>query len=231
MKKQELLERIKHGLIVSCQALPHEPLYTKDGGVMPLMAKAAQLAGACGIRANSVRDILQIKEVVDLPVIGIIKQDYEGFESYITPTMKEVDALVATGCEIIAVDCTKNTRPSGQTAVEYIQSIKEKYPSILLMADISDLQEAIDASKAGVDFVGTTLAGYVKGNEKTDGPNFYLVEEILKHCDTPVIAEGKIHHPDQAKKMLDLGVHSVVVGGAITRPMEITERFMKAMKG
>lgn len=231
MKKQELLERIKHGLIVSCQALPHEPLYTKDGGVMPLMAKAAQLAGACGIRANSVRDILQIKEVVDLPVIGIIKQDYEGFESYITPTMKEVDALVATGCEIIAVDCTKNTRPSGQTAVEYIQSIKEKYPSILLMADISDLQEAIDASKAGVDFVGTTLAGYVKGNEKTEGPNFHLVEQILKHCDTPVIAEGKIHYPDQAKKMLDLGVHSVVVGGAITRPMEITERFMKAMKG
>lgn len=230
MLKEELKRHLKHGLIVSCQALPHEPLYTQQGGIMPLLAKAAMMAKAAGIRANSVRDIRQIKEVVSLPVIGIIKQDYDGYEAYITPTMKEVDDLVTTGCEIIAVDCTKNRRPYDLSAVEYITKIKEKYPDICLMADISDLDEALAASQAGVDFIGTTLSGYVKGNPKVEGPNFELVKQILKQCPTPVIAEGRIHYPSQAKEMLELGVFAVVVGGAITRPMEITDRFVREMK-
>lgn len=106
MNKEEVCKQIKGGLIVSCQALEHEPLYTKEGGVMPLMAKAAAQSGAVGIRANTVRDITQIKEVVDLPVIGIIKKDYEGTPMYITVTMKEVDELVACGVDILG--CSGN---------------------------------------------------------------------------------------------------------------------------
>ena len=106
MDKEKLFAQIKGGLIVSCQALEHEPLYTKEGGVMPLMAKAAAMSGAVGIRANTVRDITQIKEVVDLPVIGIIKKDYPGTPMYITVTMKEVDELVACGVDILAVQGT-----------------------------------------------------------------------------------------------------------------------------
>ena len=106
MDKEKLFAQIKGGLIVSCQALETEPLYTKEGGVMPLMAKAAAMSGAVGIRANTVRDITQIKQVVDLPVIGIIKKDYPGTPMYITVTMKEVDELVECGVDILAVQGT-----------------------------------------------------------------------------------------------------------------------------
>ena len=135
MEKQKILDQIKGGLIVSCQALEHEPLYTKEGGIMPLMAKAAAQSGAVGIRANTVRDITQIKEVVALPVIGIIKKDYEGTPMYITVTMKEVDALVACGVDIVAVQGTGARRPDGSSAPEFIRAVKEKYPQQLVMAD------------------------------------------------------------------------------------------------
>lgn len=132
MEKQKIFEQIRGGLIVSCQALEHEPLYTKEGGIMPLMAKAAAQSGAVGIRANTVRDITQIKEVVDLPVIGIIKKDYEGTPMYITVTMKEVDALVACGVDIVAVQGTGARRPDGSSAPEFIRAVKEKYPQQLV---------------------------------------------------------------------------------------------------
>ena len=132
MEKQKILDQIKGGLIVSCQALEHEPLYTKEGGIMPLMAKAAAQSGAVGIRANTVRDITQIKEVVALPVIGIIKKDYEGTPMYITVTMKEVDALVACGVDIVAVQGTGARRPDGSSAPEFIRAVKEKYPQQLV---------------------------------------------------------------------------------------------------
>ena len=160
MTKQEILEQIQGGLIVSCQALEHEPLYTKEGGIMPLMAKAAAQSGAVGIRANTVRDITQIKEVVDLPVIGIIKKEYEGTPMYITVTMREVDELVACGVDIIAVQGTSALRPDGSSAPEFIKAIKEKYPDQPVMADCATLEEGIACAKAGADFVGTTMRGY-----------------------------------------------------------------------
>ena len=123
MEKQKILDQIKGGLIVSCQALEHEPLYTKEGGIMPLMAKAAAQSGAVGIRANTVRDITQIKEVVALPVIGIIKKDYEGTPMYITVTMKEVDALVACGVDIVAVQGTGARRPDGSRGYPQLSGI------------------------------------------------------------------------------------------------------------
>ena len=140
MDKQALFDQIKGGLIVSCQALEHEPLYTKEGGVMPLMAKAAAQSGAVGIRANTVRDITQIKAVVDLPVIGIIKKDYPGTPMYITVTMAEVDALVECGVDILAVQGTSALRPDGSTAADFIRQIKAKYPQQLIMADIATLE-------------------------------------------------------------------------------------------
>lgn len=231
MTKEEFISCVKGGLIVSCQALPEEPLYRPEGGIMPLMAKAAEEAGAKGIRCNGVKDITGIKKTVKLPVIGIIKKNYDGFEAYITPSMDEVDQLVAVGCEVIAIDCTSLSRPGNLTASEYIRAIKKKYPHQLLMADCASFEDAYNAAAAGVDFVGTTMNGYVGGDTASvlDGPNYRLAEKIASSISVPLIAEGRIHRPEDAAEMLKLGALAIVVGGAITRPKEIAERFVHAI--
>lgn len=197
---------------------------------MYLMARAAKRAGAIAIRTNGVRDVEAIKEETNLPVIGIIKKEYPGFEQYITVTMEEVDKLVEAGADIIALDCTLRQRGDGKTINEFIKEIKDKYPNVILMADISNLEEGINAWKAGVDMVGTTLSGYTSYSEKLEGPDYNLVKTLAETIDIPVIAEGRVHEPKQAAEMLNLGAHAVVVGGAITRPLEITNRFIDAIK-
>ena len=229
MKKKEILESLKGQLIVSCQALPGEPLYVENSTIMPLMARAALQAGAKGIRTSGVTDVVEIKKEVKIPVIGLIKRQYEGFSQYITVTMKEVDELVEAGSDIIALDCTMRDRGDGKSINDFIKEIKEKYPEVILMADISNFEEGVNAEKAGVDLVGTTLNGYTDYTLDDESPNFNLINRLSKTLNIPVIAEGRIHTPEQAKKMLENGAYAVVVGGAITRPLEITTRFVKGM--
>lgn len=230
MKKRELIEKIKGGLIVSCQALEHEPMYSDKGGVMPLFAKAAKQAGAVGIRANTVRDIQEIKEVVDLPIIGIIKRDYPDSPQYITATMREIDELATCHCDIVAFDCTDRVRADQRSLEAFIHDIKEKYPDMLLMADIATYEEGKRAYELGVDFVGTTLSGYTEQSKNASIPDYTLVSE-LSALKIPVIAEGHIHTPEMAVKMMKAGALCVVVGGAITRPYEIAKRFVDELKG
>lgn len=229
MTKQEILDAIHGKMIVSCQAIPEEPLYMEDDSVMYLMARAAKRAGTPAIRTSSIRDVVAIKKETGLPVIGLVKINYPGYDSYITPTMKEVDALVAAGSDVVALDCTLRKRGDGTTINEFITQIKEKYPDIILMADISNYEEGINAWKCGVDIVGTTMSGYTDYTSKKDEPDYELMRRLAADMDIPVIGEGKIHYPEQAVKALQTGVWSIVVGGAITRPMEIAQRFMKAI--
>ena len=223
MEKQIIFEKFKKGLIVSCQALKDEPLY--GSGIMAKMARAAEMGGAVGIRANTVRDIIAIKNTVSLPVIGIIKREYKGYEPYITPTMREVDKLVKTNVDIIAVDATKNLRPGNVTATEFIKCIKGTY-NIILMADISTYEEARCAEEAGADIISTTMSGYTSYSLQSNEPDFNLIKRLSKDVNIPVIAEGKIETPEEARRCLDEGAFAVVVGAAITRPQIITRRYM-----
>ena len=160
MDNYQIINKIKGGLIVSCQALEDEPLYSSF--IMSKMALAAEEGGAVGIRANSVVDIAEIQKSTALPIIGLIKKDYADSEVYITPTEAEVDALVLVGADIIAMDATNRPRPNGESLDAFFKRIKEKYPNKLFMADCSTYEEGIHASELGFDIVGTTLSGYTK---------------------------------------------------------------------
>ena len=219
-------EKVKGKLIVSCQALEDEPLHSSF--IMGKMAYAALTGGASGIRANTIPDIQEIKKNVELPIIGIIKHQYGDNQVYITPTMKEIDALAAEEVDIIALDGTKRERPDGNTLENLMREVRAKYPKQLFMADISSVEEAVAAEKIGFDIVGTTLVGYTeytKGNDPLTE-----LEKVIKAVTIPVIGEGNIDTPVKAKKALELGAYAVVVGGAITRPQQITKKFVTEME-
>ena len=225
------VENIKGHLIVSCQALPHEPLHSSF--IMGRMAKAAKEGGAFGIRANTKEDIAEIQKNVDLPIIGIVKRDYDDSKVYITPTMKEVDELMSMEVrpDILAVDATTDLRPGNVSIDEFFAQIKAKYPDQMLMADCSTIEEALHADELGFDFIGTTLVGYTdqsKG-DKIEENDFEIIRTILSKVKHNVIAEGNISTPEKAKRVIELGCYSVVVGSIITRPQVITKTFTDVM--
>lgn len=231
MKEEEKVAKMAQGLIVSCQALEDEPLHSPY--IMAKMALAAKVGGAVGIRANSAVDIRAIKAEVDLPVIGICKKNYGTCPVFITPTMEEVDEIVATGAEIVAMDGTSRVRPDGTVIAELFPEIRRKYPDQLFMADVATLAEAIAAEKLGFDFVAPTLFGYTEetNGKKIADDDFALLRDIVREVRVArIIAEGNVLTPDIAKRIQDIGVFAIVVGGAITRPQLITERFVDALK-
>lgn len=226
----ERVKQLEGKLIVSCQALPHEPLHSSF--IMGRMAVAAREGGASGIRANTREDIAEIKSQVELPVIGIVKRDYEGCGVYITPTMKEIEELMEVKPEIIAMDATKDVRPGGVTLDEFFARVKERYPDQMFMADCSTVEEAVYADELGFDFIGTTMVGYTKQSRhlKIDENDFEILREIVAKVKHPVIAEGNINTPEKAKRVIELGAFSVVVGSIITRPQLITKAFADVLE-
>ncbi|MBC1442554.1 N-acetylmannosamine-6-phosphate 2-epimerase [Listeria seeligeri] len=226
-----VLEKIKGELIVSCQALPDEPLHSSF--IMSKMALAAVQGGAIGIRANTAEDISAIQNEVNVPIIGILKQVYDDCDVFITPTLKEVREICETGAEIVAMDATTRPRPNNENLEEILQIIRKEFPHTLLMADTGSMEDVHYADSLGFDLIGTTLYGYTDetANQDISNHDFYHLKEVLKSTKRPVIAEGKIDSPEKASEVLKLGCHAVVVGGAITRPQEITTRFTKKIKG
>lgn len=230
VKMNDRIKNLKGKLIVSCQALENEPLHSDF--IMGRMALAAKMGGACGIRANTVVDIKEIQKQVDLPIIGIIKKDYDDSEIYITPTMDEVDALVEAGVDIIALDATSRLRPGKKSLKEFFVEVRAKYPDKLFMADCSTEEEAIFADELGFDFIGTTMVGYTKESEglRIEENDFEILRNILAKVKHKVIAEGNINTPEKCRRVIELGAFSVVVGSIITRPQLITKEFSKALE-
>lgn len=224
----ELLERLKGGLIVSCQAREGWPMYGE--AIMAAFASAAKLGNAVGIRANRPENIRAIKQAVDLPVIGIYKDWVNGYDVYITPTLKSALQVAETGAEIIAIDGTKRQRPGNESVEDIVNGIKKHYPNTLVMADIATKEEGIYAEACGVDLVATTLSGHTAETKHVDHFNDDLIKQLAMTLKIPVIAEGKIHSPEEAVRALDCGAHAVVVGTAITRPEIITSWYSDALK-
>lgn len=228
MTNQETLNQIRGKLIVSCQALETEPLY--NDYIMGRMAYAAMLGGAAGIRANTPKDIQEIKKRVSLPVIGLTKRVFADSPVYITPTLQEIDELHAVQCEIIALDATKRPRHGGLTLQTLMAQAREKYPEQLFMADVSDFEEGVAAKELGFDLVSTTLSSYTEYTKERALPDFELMEKLVGAAGIPVIGEGGIWSPEELRRAMDTGVFACVVGTAITRPMDITRRFVRALE-
>ena len=220
-----VLDKLRGKLIVSCQALEDEPLHSSF--IMGRMALAAKEGGASAIRAQSYDDIVEIKKNVDLPIIGIVKRNYSDSEVYITPTKKEVEELIKTKCEIIALDATDRKRPNDEKIDALVQLIHDN--GVLAMADCSTVEECIEAEKIGFDIISTTLFGYTDYSRNFDGPDFESIKKILESTQTPLIAEGKINTPEDLRKVYECGVFSAVVGSAITRPQLITKKFVDVL--
>lgn len=223
--KAAVIESFRKRVIISCQALEDEPLH---GSVhMAAMAKAAEEGGAAGIRANTPADIAGIRDVTELPIIGLYKKDYPDSSVYITPTIAEVRVIAEAGCDIVALDATARKRPDGLTLPRLIADIRTEFPDLPLMADVSTYEEGVEAMRLGFELVSTTLSGYTPYSKAQEGPDLQLVAKLAALHDKPVIAEGRYWRPEECADALRVGAYAVVVGSAITRPQEIAKRFTR----
>ena len=224
----KLISSLKDGLIVSCQAMKEEPLFGAE--MMVSMALAAEEGGAVAIRANTPQDIAAIKRKCKLPVIGLYKKHYPGSDVYITPTLREVQEIVEAGADMVAIDATRMTRPDGISLKEFVHSIRRHFPKKAIVADISTFEEGVEAMDLDVEIVSTTMSGYTPYSLQQEKPDVELVSRLAALRRTPVLAEGRIWTPEQCIACLKAGAHAIVVGTAITRPQEITRRFVNAIK-
>ena len=231
MKNREILNKLKGGLIVSCQVQPDDPVYSMD--FVLKMAQAAEWAGAAGIRANSPDQIKMIREHVNLPLIGLYKIWHEDTDVFITPTLDAARQVWDAGADIIALDCTDQITHEGKPAWELLPLVQKEIADALIFADVSTYEEAKRAVDLGADIVGPTLYGYTETTKHIEEPN---LREFARMCRdfgdrAFMIMEGHIYTPEDAVKCLYLGADAVVVGSAITRPHLIAKRFVDLIGG
>jgi putative N-acetylmannosamine-6-phosphate epimerase len=198
---------------------------------MAAMARAAAMGGAGGIRANAADNIAAIRAAVSLPILGINKRRVQGFDVFITPDYADARLVVEAGADLVALDGSNGARPGGEALADIIERIHAEL-NVPVMADCSCLEDGLYAAAAGADIIATTLAGYTKhGRPAQPGPDLDLITELVQRVGKPVIAEGRFYEPREVAEAFERGVFAVVVGTAITRPSEITKRFVAALPG
>ena len=222
----EIFGRLKGKLVVSCQAAPGDPLDSPD--TICRMALAALGGGAAGLRINSAEHIAYLRRHTNVPIIGIQKQ-YGPAGLHITPTFAAASALAAASASMIAIDCTNRVWPDGDAWQALIPLIHKEL-HLPVMADVATLDEAQAAVAAGADCVGTTLNGYTEKTRHEQTFNWNLLGQMARDLRVPIVAEGHISTPEEARRALDGGAWCVIVGSAITRPGVITANFARAME-
>lgn len=222
MPDRRVLDQLRGGLVVSCQANPDSPL--RDPYIISRLALAAAKGGAVGLRVQGFGDVAAVRAATPLPVIGLTKTDRDDTDVYITPTAAEGVRLAELGAQIVALDATARPRPeplAGMFAAVHAAGA-------LVMGDVSTLDEARVAYEHGADLVSTTLSGYTPHSRQLAGPDWDLMRE-LHAAGLPFVAEGRLNTPADAAQALRLGAAFVVVGSAITRPDVITGWFAQAL--
>ena len=218
-KNKLILDSLKNGLIASCQPVPDGPM--DKSSIILAIAQASVLGGAIGLRIENHKNIKLVKKNLNVPVIGIIKRKLKNYPIVITPYLSDVKTIAKAGADIIAFDATNRNRP--ESVKNIINEIKEF--SKISMADCASINDVNNALKSGVDVIGTTLSGYTK-NKIPKYPDLKLLRQSI-NLKIPVIAEGRFNTPLLAKKAINLGAHSVVVGTALNRVELITKNFVK----
>jgi N-acylglucosamine-6-phosphate 2-epimerase len=223
------LDRLRGGLVVSCQAREDNPLHGPR--FMAVMASAAIAGGAVGIRADGVADVTAIRDAIGphVPIMGIFKVRQPDGSLFITPDAEGALAILAAGARLLALDGTTRPRPGGEQLADVVSAIHAAGGAAL--ADVGTIEDALYAVSCGVDAVGTTLSGYTPDSPKSEGPDFVLLQRLAHDCPVPVFAEGRIWTREEARKAIELGAAFVVVGTAITNPTAITARFVAALRG
>ncbi|GIG24999.1 N-acetylmannosamine-6-phosphate 2-epimerase [Cellulomonas denverensis] len=223
----DTLERLRGGLVVSCQAYPGEPM--RDPRTTEQVARSAVRGGAVGIRVQGLADIAATVAAVDVPVVGLWKDGDDPV--FLTPTLRHALAVAEAGAQVVALDGTRRPRPDGLTLAATVRELRAQYPGVAVMADCGSLPDALAAQEAGVHCVGTTLAGYTEERPRTEGPDIELVDQMVAACTVPVVVEGRVHRPEQAAEVMARGAFCVCVGTAITHPATITSWFVQAIDG
>jgi putative N-acetylmannosamine-6-phosphate epimerase len=225
-RTRAVIAALRGGLVISCQAPEGSPL--RHPSHMAAMARAAELAGAVGIRADGPAFVAAIRANVSVPIIGIDKRPDIDPVAYITPGLASVEALVAAGADLVAVDATLRPRTGtgAPSAAELIRQIRTTFLDLPIMADVSCVAEGVAAAEAGADLVATTLSGYTNGEPPPNGPDLALVAALAASQDRPVVAEGRYGTPEQVKAAFAAGAHAVVVGTAITDTLALAKRFV-----
>ncbi|WP_040978537.1 N-acetylmannosamine-6-phosphate 2-epimerase [Oceanobacillus jeddahense] len=227
--QQKIIDTIKDGLIVSCQAKKDDPIYMP--GIITKMVESAIWGKAVGFRIDTPENIKEVRPITNLPIIGLWKMHRKDSPVFITPTLEAVQQVIEAGADIIAVDATDRIKSDGKKAYEIIQDIKVAYPEILILADVRNEKEAEQALEAGAHMVAPTLYRFNENPKSIDSPDFEMLAKIVRASQGKgiVLMEGKINTPEEAIESLYLGAHAVVVGSAITRPHLTTLRFSRKM--